>query len=77
MQQYLKKGSKVYIEGMIKTRKWTDKNEIERYTTEIIANQMQMLDSKRDAEVEHRPESEPKPFGEILAEAMNDEDVPS
>ncbi|MBS9781752.1 MAG: single-stranded DNA-binding protein [Gammaproteobacteria bacterium] len=48
MGQYLKKGSQVYIEGKIQTRKWTDQNGIERYTTEIIANQMQMLGSKFD-----------------------------
>ncbi|HUR40716.1 MAG TPA: single-stranded DNA-binding protein [Verrucomicrobiae bacterium] len=44
--QYLKKGSKVYIEGKLTTRKWTDKEGKERYTTEIRANEMQMLDSK-------------------------------
>ncbi len=48
MGQYLKKGSQVYIEGKIQTRKWTDQNGVERYTTEIIANQMQMLGSKFD-----------------------------
>ncbi len=41
--QYLKKGSQVYIEGRLQTRKWTDKNGMDRYTTEIIANEMQML----------------------------------
>lgn len=45
--QYLKKGSKVYIEGKLKTRKWTDQQGVERYTTEIIANEMQMLESKQ------------------------------
>jgi len=44
--QYLKKGSKVYVEGSIRTRKWQDKEGKDRYTTEIIANEMQMLDSK-------------------------------
>ena len=44
--EYLKKGSKVYIEGSIRTRKWTDKEGKERYSTEIIGNEMQMLDSK-------------------------------
>lgn len=46
--QYLKKGSKVYIEGKITTDKWQDKDGNDRYTTKIIANQMQMLDSKSD-----------------------------
>ena len=44
-QQYLKKGSKVYIEGSLNTRKWTDQNGQERYTTQIKGNQLQMLDS--------------------------------
>ncbi len=41
--EYLKKGSQVYIEGKLQTRKWQDKNGNDRYTTEIVANEMQML----------------------------------
>ena len=41
--EYLKKGSQVYIEGSIRTRKWTDKEGQDKYTTEIVANEMQML----------------------------------
>ena len=44
--EYLKKGSQIYVEGRLQTRKWTDKEGNEKYTTEIIADQMQML-SKR------------------------------
>jgi single-strand DNA-binding protein len=44
--QYLKKGSAVYVEGRIRTRKWQDKEGQERYTTEIEANEMQMLGSR-------------------------------
>jgi single-strand DNA-binding protein len=44
--EYLKKGSKVYVEGSLRTRKWQDKNGNDRYTTEIVANEMQMLDSR-------------------------------
>ena len=44
--EYLKKGSQVYIEGKLQTRKWQDKNGNDRYTTEIIANEMQMLGSR-------------------------------
>lgn len=47
--QYLKKGSSVYIEGRLQTRKWTDKDGVERYTTEIIADSMQMLGGKPGA----------------------------
>jgi len=42
-QQYLKKGSSVYIEGRLRTRKWQDKSGTDRYTTEIVGNDMQML----------------------------------
>lgn len=45
-RDYLKKGSKVYIEGKLQTRKWTDNNGQDRYSTEIIGNELQMLDSK-------------------------------
>jgi single-strand DNA-binding protein len=46
MGQYLRKGSKVYIEGKLRTRKWQDQQGTDRYTTEIIADEMQMLDSR-------------------------------
>ncbi|KJZ18755.1 MULTISPECIES: single-stranded DNA-binding protein [Halomonas] len=45
-QQYLKKGSKLYIEGRLQTRKWQDQNGQDRYSTEIVANDMQMLDGR-------------------------------
>lgn len=41
--EYLKKGRSVYVEGRLKTRKWTDKDGVEKYTTEIVAEEMQML----------------------------------
>lgn len=44
--EYLKKGSQVYVEGRLKTRKWTDKEGQEKYTTEIVADAMQMLGSR-------------------------------
>ena len=45
--EYLKKGSQVYIEGRLQTRKWTDKDGVEKFTTEIIADKMQMLGSRQ------------------------------
>ena len=45
-KDYLRKGSKVYIEGRLRTRKWQDKAGQDRYTTEITANELQMLDTK-------------------------------
>ncbi|RUO80157.1 single-stranded DNA-binding protein [Idiomarina tyrosinivorans] len=44
--EYLKKGSKVYVEGRLQTRKWQGQDGVERYTTEIVINEMQMLDSR-------------------------------
>ena len=47
--EYLKKGSKVYVEGRLQTRKWQDKEGQDRYTTEIVADKLQMLDSHGSA----------------------------
>ena len=44
--EYLRKGSKIYVEGSLRTRKWQDKEGQDRYTTEIVGNEMQMLDSR-------------------------------
>jgi single-strand DNA-binding protein len=44
--EYLRKGSKVYVEGRLQTRKWQGQDGQDRYTTEIVANEMQMLDSR-------------------------------
>lgn len=44
--EYLRKGSKLYIEGSLRTRKWQDKSGQEKYTTEIVASEMQMLDGR-------------------------------
>jgi len=53
--EYLKKGSKVYIEGKLQTRKWQDQSGNDRYTTEIIANEMQMLDSRGGGSANQSP----------------------
>lgn len=46
VNQYLKKGSKIYVEGRLRTRKWQNKEGVDQYTTEIVAQEMQMLDSR-------------------------------
>ena len=56
--QYLKKGKPVYIEGRLKTRKWQDKEGVDKYTTEVIAEQMQLLGGRDE---EQAPRSEPAP----------------
>ena len=57
--EYLKKGSQVYIEGSLRTRKWQDKEGQERYTTEIVANEMRMLgkpaQQQSDGAAQERP----------------------
>ncbi len=52
--EYLRKGSQVYVEGKLRTRKWQDKEGRDRYTTEINANEMQMLGSRGGARRRHR-----------------------
>lgn len=47
--QYLKKGSSVYVEGRLQTRKYTDKDGVEKYSTNIVAEQMQMLGGRQGA----------------------------
>jgi single-strand DNA-binding protein len=61
--EYLRKGSKVYIEGRLQTRKWQGKDGQDRYTTEIVASEMQMLDSKGggSASYDSAPASKPAP----------------
>jgi len=60
--EYLRKGSQVYVEGRLQTRKWEDKEGHDRYTTEIVANEMQMLGSKSggSANYEPAPQSQPR-----------------
>ena len=57
-QQYLRKGSKVYIEGRLQTRKWQDQQGMDRYTTEVVVDgfsgQMQMLDNRQDTMHSHQ-----------------------
>jgi single-strand DNA-binding protein len=64
--QYLKKGSQIYVEGSLRTRKWQDKDGNDRYTTEIRGDRMQMLGGRSsggsadyDAPVENAPRSQP------------------
>lgn len=60
--EYVRKGSKLYIEGSLTTQKWTDQNGQDRYTTSIKANEMQMLDSRSDsAPQQQAPQRAPQP----------------
>lgn len=55
--EYLRKGSKVYVEGSLRTRKWQGQDGSDRYTTEIVGSEMQMLDGKSDKPQEPRHQS--------------------
>jgi single-strand DNA-binding protein len=82
--QYLKKGSSVYIEGRIRTRKWQDKDGQDRYTTEIEATEMQMLGSRQgmgdappreyDSAPSAAPARKPAPSASNIADM--DDDIP-
>lgn len=81
--QYLKKGSQVYIEGSLRTRKWQDKDGNERYTTEIRADEMKMLGSRQgsgDAPPREREAAPTTPAGAKKAPASGfgdmDDDIP-
>ena len=67
--EYLKKGSQVYIEGKLRTRKWTDNNGVEKYSTEIIADQLQMLGGRASEATSATPAPsaprQPKPVDEL------------
>ena len=74
--EYLSKGRQVYVEGRIQTRDWEDQNGVKRYTTEIVANQMQMLGG-RDSAGPARPESPPIPeYPGTPVTGPDDDDIP-
>ncbi len=70
--EYLKKGSKIYIEGRLQTRSWDDKDGNKRYTTEIVGDNMTMLDSKGDGG-SSRSADAPPPMETPAANAAEDD----
>jgi len=76
--EYLRKGSKVYVEGSIRTRKWQDKEGRDQYTTEIVAGEMQMLDGKRDADAAPQQEPRHTPRAPVVpvTDSFADDDIP-
>lgn len=74
-EKYLKKGMKVYIEGRIKTRSWTDENNQTRYTTEIVADNMTMLSrSEEEGKKEYPASVENKPIPPMSQDVAADEE---
>lgn len=76
--QYLRKGSKVYVEGKLRTRRWQDNTGVDRYMTEIIASEMQMLDSRSGGNQQPKQADHGyQPPSSAQADNMNfDDDVP-
>jgi single-strand DNA-binding protein len=80
--EYLRKGSQVYVEGRIQTRKWQDKEGQDRYTTEIVASEMQMLGSKSGGtaasfdQTPHQQKSAPAATNEKTSNDDFDDDIP-
>jgi single-strand DNA-binding protein len=74
--EYLKKGSQVYLEGKLQTRKWQDKNGNDRYTTEIIANEMQMLGGRGGGSTDFAAASSAAAPAPAAAGEQFDDDIP-
>lgn len=90
--QYLRKGSKIYVEGSLRTRKWTNDKGADQYTTEIVASEMQMLDSigsassggqhqQKQARPEHNQQSQQAPQSQSSSNSVPsiddlDDDIP-
>lgn len=80
--EYLHKGSKVYVEGSLRTRKWQDKDGQDRYSTEIVGNEMQMLDSRGAGQGGGSQESagdysQPRPAKSVAEPASGDSGAPA
>ncbi len=74
--EYLRKGSQVYIEGKLRTRKWQDKQGNDRYTTEIVANEMQMLGGRSGGTSDDSaPRRQPAAVADVAADDLDD-DIP-
>jgi len=73
MQSYCIKGMQIYVSGKMQTRKYTDKNGIERYTTQVIANEMRMLGGKKDS-AESNDSGSSKSSSESFSDL--DDDIP-
>ena len=75
--EYLKKGAQVYVEGSLRTDKYTDKEGVERYATDVIAREMQMLGGRQDsAPKPSRPPVRDRPQPETTGGGFEDDDIP-
>ena len=79
--EYVRKGSQIYIEGSLRTRKWQDKNGQDKYTTEVVASEMQMLGSRQGGGDSYAPaqssnqSSQAQPAAAVVEDGFDD-DIP-
>lgn len=80
--EYAKKGTLIYVEGKLKTRKWTDKDGVEKYTTEIHCHELKLLSSRQDGGGEsegrrrEQPAQQQRPQPARSSAPIDDEDIP-
>lgn len=76
--EYLRKGSKVFIEGKLRTRKWQDQSGQDRYTTEIVADEMQMLEGRAPGSAASGPQANnSQSQSSAMAQSQNSQNAPS
>jgi len=81
--EYVRKGSQIYVEGSLRTRKWQDKNGQDKYTTEVVASEMQMLGSRQGGGDSYAPaqssnqssQAQPQPVAAVVEDGFDD-DIP-
>ena len=74
--EYLKKGSKIYLEGRLQTRSWEDKDGVKRYTTEVVADNMTMLDAKSEGSGSDVSSAPPPGESPPAADSGAEDDLP-
>ncbi|MCH7675563.1 single-stranded DNA-binding protein [candidate division KSB1 bacterium] len=74
--EYLKKGSKIYLEGRLQTRSWEDKDGVKRYTTEVVADNMTMLDAKSEGSGSDVSSAPPPGEAPPAADSGAEDDLP-
>lgn len=74
--EYAKKGSKVYVQGKIQTRKWQDKDGADKWTTEIVVNQFQLLDRKESQQTANAASQQAQAPSQAMPNNFDDSDLP-
>ena len=76
VSQYLSKGRQVYVEGRLQTRQWDDQDGQRRYTTEVVAQDVQFLDRAEGGNYDNQPGTTPAPAGDDVGGGLDPDDLP-